>query len=608
MPLLELNGRHASLRLLYAGTALLILVLLAMNVAVILHLRESELLDQENQLRNLSLTLAEQADRSFQSVDLVLSSVAERIAAEGVTDTASFRRKMTGEDIHVLLAEKISGTPQIDALTLIDRDGSLANFSRKWPPPDNDVSDREYFQAMKADPSLKTFLSAPARNRATGTWTIFMARRISGPTGGFIGLILGAIEMRYFEDFYRAISLGEGTTVAVQRMDGVLLARFPPTDAIGLTFANSEHLLRGGISGTVREMSGFDGQMRIKSAHHLVNYQIIALATKTQDAALANWRGIARLMSLGALGCAISIAAAAVAFARQWRQQSMLAQAQSELRRQADRTAAFEAMKTAKEAAEMADRAKSEFLATMSHELRTPLNAVLGFSEMMVGEVFGPLGNDRYRGYAQDIHTSGSHLLNIIDDVLDLSKAAAGKLELIEDWINVRTVVQAVCRLVQPRIDAAALSLTVRMPTDDLIAFADERLLKQMLLNLLSNACKFTPAGGRIECVVSVDDAGLTLAVADTGVGIPPEHLDRVLQPFVQVDSSLSRRHEGTGLGLALVKVMAELHGGLVRLDSKLGCGTTVCVILPLSRLNRAKTASAANTAAALTSAALSIA
>jgi signal transduction histidine kinase len=579
----------SSVRLLYICTALLILVLLATNATVILHLRKNELLDQERQMKNLSLTLAEQADRSFQSVDLVISRVGEQIAAAGVTDSGSLLQKMAGRDVHEFLLEKISGIPQLDAVTLINREGKLINFSRAWPIPEVNVSDRDYFQALKDDPKLNSYISAPVRNRGTGTWTIYLARRLNGPNGEFIGLILGAIEMRYFEDFYRAIALDEGSTIAVLRLDGVMLARFPHADVIGQAYSDSRRLLHDSVSGTLRERSPIDGRMRIKAAHLVTNYPVLVLATKTEEAALANWWGIARLMSLGALGCSISIAIAGFAFGRQWKQQAMLAHTRAELRRQADRTVAFEALETAKEAAEAADRTKSEFLATMSHELRTPLNAVLGFSELMVREIFGPLGDHRYRDYAQDIHSSGSHLLSIVNEVLDLSKLAAGKLELVEGWINVREIVHSACRLIRPRIDRAELSLTVKMPPDDLLAYADKRLLKQMLLNLLSNACKFTPPGGGIECVVSTDDAGMTFAVVDTGVGIAAEHLDRVVRPFVQVDSSISRRHEGTGLGLALVAAMAELHGGRLRLDSKVGTGTTAVVVLPPSRIHPEK-------------------
>jgi signal transduction histidine kinase len=347
-------------------------------------------------------------------------------------------------------------------------------------------------------------------------------------------------------------------------------------------------LLHDGISGTVREPSPIDGQMRIKAAHRITGYPALALATETEEAALADWRGIALLMSLGALGCAIAIAVAAFAFGRQTRQHAMLADAQAEIRRQEDLSAAFEEMRAAKEAAEMANLAKSEFLANMSHELRTPLNAVLGFSEMLVKQTFGPLGNERYRGYAEDIHASGSHLLGIINDILDLSKAASGTLSLVEEAFDAREVVNSMCRLIQPRIDEGKLTLVVTMPPSDLILYADERLLRQMLLNLLSNACKFTKPGGHIGCAVSVDADGVTFTVTDTGIGIPAQDLDRVLEPFAQVDSSLSRGQEGTGLGLALVKVMAELHGGRLRLASEIGRGTTASLIFPLARIEPA--------------------
>jgi signal transduction histidine kinase len=366
----------------------------------------------------------------------------------------------------------------------------------------------------------------------------------------------------------------------------MMLARIPPTDGIGKAFSSSQHLLNGEISGTRRELSPLDGQMRIKAAHSLANYPVLALATKTEVAALTNWRGIARLMSLGALGCAVSIAVAGFAFGRHWRQQTILAEAQAELRRQEDSIAALAAMRAAKEEAETANRAKSEFLANMSHELRTPLNAVLGFTEMMISKVFGPLGHPKYQEYAKHIHDSGAHLLGVINDILDLSKIEAGKLELTESRIDACELVDSICRLFGPRTTDANLTLTVGKSPKRVAIKADERMLKQMLLNLLSNACKFTPPGGHIACSISVDAAGIAFAVSDTGIGIPANQLDRVLRPFVQVESSLSRRHEGTGLGLALVKAMAELHGGSLHLASEVGRGTTATVLFPLSRLD----------------------
>jgi signal transduction histidine kinase len=239
----------------------------------------------------------------------------------------------------------------------------------------------------------------------------------------------------------------------------------------------------------------------------------------------------------------------------------------------------------ARELAERASEVKSMFLANVSHELRTPLNAIIGFSELMVGEMMGPLGNDKYRSYARDIHDSGSHLLAVINDILDLSKAEAGKLELEESWFPVHGAVTAACRLLRQRAAAAQLELVVSVPAGAPMLHADERKLKQVLLNLLANAIKFTKPDGRVALTVTVSPDGIAFAVEDTGIGIPAAYLDRVLLPFVQADNSLSRPHQGTGLGLPLVKAIAELHGGRLQLESEEGVGTTASLLLPPERL-----------------------
>jgi len=250
-----------------------------------------------------------------------------------------------------------------------------------------------------------------------------------------------------------------------------------------------------------------------------------------------------------------------------------------------ERAATHEALRRAKEEAEAASRGKSGFLATMSHELRTPLNAIIGFSEMILREVAGPLGNEQYRTYIADIHESGTHLLQIINDILDLSKAEAGKLELHDEVFDVRATVRSVHHLISERMRESELSDVLSLPDDLPLLRADERKTKQVLLNLVSNAVKFTAPGGSIEIACRFDAAtGLTLCVKDTGIGIAPDNLRRVLEPFEQVDSTFSRSHEGTGLGLPLVKAIMELHDGSIELKSEVGVGTQVSVTFPASR------------------------
>jgi signal transduction histidine kinase len=236
--------------------------------------------------------------------------------------------------------------------------------------------------------------------------------------------------------------------------------------------------------------------------------------------------------------------------------------------------------------AEEANRSKSDFLATMSHELRTPLNAIIGFSEILKGQFYGVLGDARYLDYAGDINTSGLHLLSIINDILDLAKVEAGKLELREDRIDLRHCVETSLQYCRLRAEEGRVDIRVSTPKTDVCALADDRLLRQMLLNLLSNAIKFTPEGGHVHILLEASaDDGIVFEVRDTGIGIQPEDLERVMRPFEQVERTLSRRYGGTGLGLHFAKKIAELHGGTIALESAVDKGTRVRVWLPPARL-----------------------
>ena len=243
-------------------------------------------------------------------------------------------------------------------------------------------------------------------------------------------------------------------------------------------------------------------------------------------------------------------------------------------------------LRLAKETAEIASRSKSEFLANMSHELRTPLNAIMGFAEILATEIFGTLGDVRYREYASDIHESGGHLLNLISDILDLSKIEAGKFDLYEQNVAIGDLIETVIRIVGGRAVAAGLSLRTEVDPDIPPMRADLRALKQILINLLSNAVKFSHQGDTVTVSAGMlPDGRLSLAVRDTGIGIPDTAVDRVMAPFEQVDSSLVRRRQGTGLGLPIVNALVDLHGGEFTLDSIVGVGTTATVSLPAWRV-----------------------
>jgi len=245
-----------------------------------------------------------------------------------------------------------------------------------------------------------------------------------------------------------------------------------------------------------------------------------------------------------------------------------------------------EDLSRAMEQAQQASRAKTEFLANMSHELRTPLNAIIGFSEIMLGELFGPLGQPRYVEYAKDMHYSGQHLLTIINALLDVAKIEAGQMELDERTTDIAALIDDCLPFVREKVVTGHLVLSVEVPAGLPQLSLDPGRMRQVLLNLLSNAAKFTGPGGSIRISAGRSPAGgITLAIADTGIGMNAAEVLVALQPFRQVDNALSRRYEGTGLGLPLAQRLTELHGGTLRIESTPGQGTTVTVFLPPERM-----------------------
>jgi hypothetical protein len=413
------GARSGSLRLLRCFGGLLVLAIAGGSALAIWRVHDDAFTETARELSAVNVAVSEQTVRMFEGVDLVLSAVIEQLRHDGVASAADYRRLKTGQEAHATLRARIAALPHLDAVALIDADGNLVNFSRYWPAPSVNVADRDYFGHLREHRSPQPYVSAPVPNRGSGTWTIFLARRVDAPDGRFIGLVLGAIELKSFEEFYRAIGLPDGSAISLWRRDGMLLARYPrfdgPSEAIGRPFAikSLTEVLPHAEAGTLRSVAPMDGVARVVATRAVRDFPLVVNVSRAEAAILAEERPEIVTIGGGGLIGAAAVGFSVWALARRLRAEAAAARAAA------------------------ASHTKSEFLANMSHELRTPLNAIIGFAELLEREAFGPLGHDRYREYVGDIREAGGHLLGIITDILDIAKAESGKLEMLEADVDI---------------------------------------------------------------------------------------------------------------------------------------------------------------------------
>jgi signal transduction histidine kinase len=682
--------------------AMLMLAMLASGFVVIWQLRNSALDNAQREMTNLGTVLVAQTSRTVQSVDLVLQEVQARVATLDPGSPEAFRAQFAGEPTRQFLAVLLRNLPQAETINLVDADGALLNWSRERPVEQFDDSIRDYFIWLRDHDEPAAFIGLPVEGRVSGKRVLFIARRIAGPDGAFLGVVVGLIDTRYFEGFFGTISLVPGESVSIFRRDGFMLARYPELAHPGIRKMPIkspwyDRAANGG--GSYFTPGYFSGTPSIITVHPLHDYGLVVDVNMSQQAALRPWHTQASAIAIAMVGIAAALAvlfAVIIAqFRRQEEQNARLGLGRAALRDSERRLKAYaemaadwfweqgadlrfvrdsaipditrpddvgkarweladpamdagrwelhksilaarlpfrdfrwerigidgrrhymstsgdpifdeagvfvgyhgtgrdvtadveiaEVLRSAAERAEAASRAKSEFLRNMSHELRTPLHAIIGFSELIRDRAGGPIG-DVYREWAGEILESGRHLLELINDVLDLSRIDTDRYEISDDKVDLEIVVRACRGLVRQKAEANQVRVDCKIA--DAAVLADRRAVKQITLNLLANAVKFTPAGGvvtvRTECAGNGD---LALVVTDTGIGIDPAVLATLGEPFTQVDSSLRRKYGGTGLGLTISRKLAAMHGGTLTIESELGQGTTVRVYFPAARVLR---------------------
>ncbi|WP_374366918.1 ATP-binding protein [Dongia sp.] len=515
----------------------------------------------KRELTNLSLVISEHVNRAMKTVELVLQQSSDRMRSR---DTAFPTDRL---DLHLAIQDMARSLAFVRTIAIFDADGNATVTSREYRVTSHNIADREYFQKLKSGEVKDIYVSLPTQSATTGERAILVSRPIKNPDGSFGGIVRIGLETDYFEHFFASIDIGPDTAVTLIRGDGILLLRSPPNPAIiGQNLADTpvfKQLLVDNAFGLTWHESPVDHLWRYVAARRLPDFPMVVILSVSGSSVMANWREQAIIIALGA--------AVTIVFLL-WLSRIATKQLQQRERR----------TRQALEAANEASRAKSSFLGVMSHELRTPLNAIIGFSDVISRETFGPIANQKYLDYVNDINQSGRNLLGLINQILDLSRIEAGKHEMRIEGITLAEVWQPIANEMAAAAAAKNIHLSLRSAGSDLVFAGESRAMMQIISNLVSNAVKFTPEGGEITVWAEEDPAthGVLVAVADTGRGIPADRLVDVLQPFVQISDSYSRETGGVGLGLSICKSLAEAMGGRLSIASQVGKGTTVQINL----------------------------
>jgi signal transduction histidine kinase len=543
---------------------------------------------------NLTAALAGELSLTFDRIDSEIDAVGTAVRSSEQARNASAR-----------LASLMPALIRVDAdLRIIGPDGFLLISTVQPDPGPADYSDTPHFQEHRASQDLGLHIGQTVPG-PSGKPRMEVSRRINTPDGRFAGEVVLLLKPDTLIRLNREIDIGGRGMVTIVGEDGVIRAGYDrdhPDGSVGvgtdLTGAPYPGLLPPNETASYVRKGRVDGIDRLVTLRRLQRHPVNVLVALDMNDVLGPAR--THVWLIGLIGVASSglIAVLTILLIREvWRRtrheielsidrdRLRTARAQIEIDRTRLARTNLELI-ASKEAADAANRAKSQFLAHMSHELRTPLHAIIGFSELIKDQTKSSAAHSPVSGYATDIWTSGRHLLELINSILDISKVESGTARLAESVVEIMDVARQSLVSIRGQAEARGVTIELSMSDPDLRLWADRTRIQQILINLLSNAVKFTPDKGRIVLSagkISTDE--LVLCVTDSGIGMTDPEMDIAMQPFGQVDNALSRSYQGTGLGLPLARRLVELHGGRLVLSSIKGHGTTATVFLPAERL-----------------------
>jgi signal transduction histidine kinase len=584
-----------------AFSAAIMAAICALVAESVLKEREAALEQARAGAANLSAGFEEQIRGTMNGVAGAMEFLKARIEADG----PAFDLNVWKEKVPELVSPAIQ-------IIILDASGTVRASTLKRDSNPVSLAERDYFIAHRSNPNLGFFIGQPVYGRFSKRVIIPATRRLNTPDGQFAGVLSFALDPEVLTTLYRKVNFGQTASMLLVHNDGTIMARYTQAEgldnaSIGKKAVHCVAARRGNLtgSGEYSSASTFDGVKRLYHWRDVQGYPLFVTVGLSESGALADANYQARIV-IG-LGIAALCLPLIMMLMLNWEisrrvEHSIALDRESGKVREEHKALLAITEELAKERlklhkmnselvlarrrAESASQAKSAFLANMSHELRTPLNAILGFSEIIRDKIFGDDAS-RYADYAADIHRSGSHLLNIVSDILDITRIEAGKLEIREEKVKLNTIVVESARAVTQQAVKEGVLLSSAVPDTGAIILGDKTKLIQIVINLLSNAIKFTPQGGSVTLSAAPDrDRGLTVTIRDTGIGMSNHEIRDALELFRQVDNSLGRRYEGTGLGLPLALKLMELHGGSLTVDSIPRRGTAVTLHFPSERIS----------------------